>query len=84
MSADQKKKTFTVKSGSTGPAKRMENLPAASIEPPEPEELDARQARIRENRRKGPELPVGDTQAAAAQFVEDVPPTECDEDEEGA
>lgn len=83
MSADQKK-TFPVKSGSTGPARRMENLPAASIEPPDTEELDARQARIRAVRRKGPELPVGETQTAADAFVEDVPPTECDEDEAGA
>ena len=81
MSPDEKK-TFTARKGNAGPPRRMEELPAASFESPAPEELDARQARMREVRRKAPELPEGE--AAGSFDLEDVPPTECDENEEGS
>ncbi|MBA2356564.1 MAG: hypothetical protein H0V80_18085 [Acidobacteria bacterium] len=82
MSPDQRK-TFTARTGTAGPPRRMEELPAASFEAPDPEVLDARQARIREVRRKAPELREGD-QAAPSFDVEDVPPTDSDENEEGS
>jgi hypothetical protein len=70
-----------VKSGSAGPPKRPEP-DGADVEPPSPEQLDARQERINPTRRRGPELKEGDTDALADVAPPDIEPTECDEEGE--
>jgi hypothetical protein len=70
-----------VKRGSAPAAKRPQ-AEAADIEPPSPEELDARQARINPTRRRGPELRQGETDVLAEMAPPDIEPTECDEEGE--
>lgn len=72
-------KPVQVKKGRTTPGRRAGGLesPASSRSR---DELDARQARIREVRRKGPDLPAGEDRAALESPKPPVPPTDCDEE----
>jgi hypothetical protein len=72
-------KPVQVKKGRTGPGRRAAGLesPAASRSE---DELDARQNRMREVRRKGPDLPAGEQRAALEAPQPAVPPTECDDE----
>jgi hypothetical protein len=53
--------------------------PEAAAARPSPEQLDARQERIRLQRRKGPDLPPGEPREGA-EAQQEVPPTECDDE----
>ena len=79
MATNEQREKPAVKKGTVGPSRRAPSL--ESTEPPRgKDELDARQARIREARRKGPELKKGDEQAALEGAAQVVPPTECDDE----
>lgn len=77
----RRERSFPVKKGSTGPARRRPEDAEAEVAPPSPGELDARQERINSTRRKGPEIPPGESGALADIERPEVPPTECDEPE---
>lgn len=79
MANEQRDKPIIVKSGKSAPPQRVESL-ERSVAPPAPEDLDARQARIRETRRRGPGLPPGEEGEAPAGTRQSVPPTDCDDE----
>lgn len=76
---ERRDKPIPVKKGTVAPSRR-----APGLESPGPtrgkDELDARQARIREERRKGPELKKGEERRALEAPAQIVPPTECDDE----
>ena len=78
-SNEQRDKPVQVKKGAVGPSRR-----APSLESPGStrgkDELDAREARIREARRKGPELKRGEDRRALEGPAQVVAPTECDDE----
>ena len=76
---ERRDKPVQVKKGTVAASRR-----APGLESPAPtrgkDELDARQARIREERRKGPELKRGEDRRTLEGPAEIVPPTECDDE----
>jgi hypothetical protein len=76
---ERRDKPVQVKKGKSAPGRR-----AAGLESPAArrgaDELDARQARMREVRRKGPELRSGENRAALEAPRPPAPPTECDDE----
>ena len=72
-------KPVRVKKGTAGPGRGAAGLESAASRRSQ-DELDARQARIREVRRKGPDLPPGEDLAALEAPQPAVPPTECDDE----
>jgi hypothetical protein len=78
MATQRRDEPVPVKSGTAGRAKEVTGAESAAPRPKR-EELDARQERIRLQRRKGPELPPGEPRPEA-EAQQDVPPTECDEE----
>lgn len=78
-SNERRDKPVPVKKGTSAPGRRPSGLESPQS-PRSDEDLDSRQERIRETRRKGPELKrEGDTGVLEAP-AEAVPPTECDDE----
>ena len=70
-----------VKKGTTGPARRAPTTEATAAKPSKAQ-LDARQERMRLKRRPGPPLGQGPESLARAESLQNVPPTECDDEGE--
>ncbi|HYU80326.1 MAG TPA: hypothetical protein VEK56_15155 [Vicinamibacterales bacterium] len=72
------RRVYAVKKGVTGPAQRAPARESAAAKQT-PQQLDARQERMRTTRRRGPELaPAKET--ARSERPRQVPPTECDDE----
>lgn len=83
MAADEKRDTpVPVKKGTAGPPRRVPTTAtASSVSRKTPEELDERQKRMREVRRRGRQLGAGPAAAALA-VKPAVPPTDADDEGE--
>ena len=79
MASNEQRDKPAVKKGTVGPSRRAPGLESTGATRGT-DELDARQARIKEVRRKGPELKKGDERAALEGPAQVVPPTECDDE----
>jgi hypothetical protein len=72
------RRELPVKKGRTAPARRAPGFESTAAKPTD-EQLDAKQARMRLRRRRGPELAPAQESAARFESQRQVPPTECDE-----
>ena len=75
------RRELPVKKGRTAPARRAPALESTAAKPTS-EQLDARQARMRLRRRRGPELAPAQEPAARFESRRQVPPTDCDDEGE--
>jgi len=80
MPSQKRDEPVPVQHGTTGPARRPPATESTAARPDQ-EELDRRQARVRETRRRGPELGPA-RESGVRTEPPDVPPTECDDEGE--